>query len=609
MLGYGFSEEQTFAALSSLVPTGKPTAIILDSGSTDSGPEKLALGNMTCPRSSYVRDLSKLIELVTSFRVPLIFSSSGGDGSDAHVKEMLSIIEEVLASDANSGIQLKTIAIFAGVEKALVKTQLQSGAISGCGQCVPSLTEEAIEQSTSIVAQLGPEPFLDAMTANPDFNIIVGGRAYDPSPYVAYAAFQSHTQLIDATTEKRQKLFGAFTHMGKVMECGGQCAQPKSAGAVGTLYPDGEFDIAPLDPKAVCTPLSVAAHTLYEKTRPDILHGPGGHFDLTKSNYEQLSDGRSVKVSGSTFHFSKEAGSPYTLKLEAARVVGYRTVFMGSIRDPIVIGQIDTLIETIKGYVGFRHAATSSQWKVDFHVHGRNTDEVFLIAEVLDDSQIIATSVASTARVATVMGPCAELSVYHLMNLEDGEERLHPLASHEPILTNGDIGDKLAIRHSIRTIGCWKSLSSASPTPQAIHADIKKVTAIDTSTASKGDSRTLGESLPRPTKVGDLAKVIRSKNAGPYEITFDIIFGSGETYSRVRDSGMLTRQTVAQAFGLPEEQIIWCGFFTPALAFKLTIPRIRNGKPAAAGGFLENDVHGSQQYLPLFNMKIPNNYF
>ncbi|KAK9420503.1 hypothetical protein SUNI508_06243 [Seiridium unicorne] len=418
---------------------------------------------------------------------------------------MLSIIEEVLASDANSGIQLKTIAIFAGVEKALVKTRLQSGAISGCGQCVPSLTEEAIEQSTSIVAQLGPEPFLDAMTANPDFNIIESLRP-------------------------RQKLFGAFTHMGKIMECGGQCAQPKSAGAVGTLYPDGEFDIAPLDPKAVCTPLSVAAHTLYGKTRPDILHGPGGHLDLTKSNYEQLSDGRSVKVSGSTFHFSKEAGSPYTLKLEAARVVGYRTVFMGSIRDPILIGQIDTLIETIKGY----------PMEVDFHVHGRNTDEVFLVAEVLADSQIIATSVASTARVATVhgpypgqkatsgnfafgiggkleieMGPCAEFSVYHLMNLEDGEERLHPLASHEPILTNGDIGDKLAIRHSIRTIGCWKSLSSASPTPQAIHADIKKVTAIDTSTASKGDSRTLGESLSRPTKVGDLAKVIRSKNAGP----------------------------------------------------------------------------------------------
>ncbi|KAK9770759.1 hypothetical protein SCAR479_12550 [Seiridium cardinale] len=370
---------------------------------------------------------------------------------------------------SNSGVQLKTIAIFAGVDKALVKTRLQSRAISGCGQCVPQVIEEAVEQSTNIVAQLGLEPFLDAMTANPEFNNI--------------------------------KLFGAFTHMGKIMECGGQCAQPKSAGAIGTLYPNGEFDVAPLDPKAVCTPLSVAAHTLYEKTRPGTLHGPGGHLDLMEWNYEQLSDSRSVKISGSTFHFPKEAGSQYTLKLEAARVVRYRTVFMVSIRDSILNSQIGTLIETIKGYVRLRHAEISGQWKVDIHVHGRNTDQVFPVAEVLADPQILATSVASTTRVATAHGPCphqkatsgnfalgiggkleiemglcAESPVYHLMNLQPGEERLHPQASYEPILTNGDISDKLAIRHYTRAIGSGKSSSSASPTPPAIHADVKKVT-------------------------------------------------------------------------------------------------------------------------------------
>ena len=58
MLGYGLHEDQTAAALANKLSNGAPTALILDSGSTDSGPEKLALGCMTVPRDNYVRDLT-----------------------------------------------------------------------------------------------------------------------------------------------------------------------------------------------------------------------------------------------------------------------------------------------------------------------------------------------------------------------------------------------------------------------------------------------------------------------------------------------------------------------------------------------------------------------
>lgn len=101
MMGYGFDEKLTQTALESLVSTGTPTALILDSGSTDSGPEKLALGITTFPRSSYYRDLSKLLKLVYVFQVPLIFSSAGGDGSDAQVKEVSQIIEEIVSEKGN----------------------------------------------------------------------------------------------------------------------------------------------------------------------------------------------------------------------------------------------------------------------------------------------------------------------------------------------------------------------------------------------------------------------------------------------------------------------------------------------------------------------------
>lgn len=95
MLGFGLHADQTDAALAAKIPNGAPTAIILDAGSTDGGPEKLALGKMTIPRETYVRDLKKLIPLVWKYKVPLIFSSAGGDGSDEHVEEMLNIVREV----------------------------------------------------------------------------------------------------------------------------------------------------------------------------------------------------------------------------------------------------------------------------------------------------------------------------------------------------------------------------------------------------------------------------------------------------------------------------------------------------------------------------------
>lgn len=102
MLGFGLHFDQTDSALASKIPNGAPTAIILDAGSTDGGPEKLALGKMTIPRETYIRDLKKLIPLVWKHKVPLIFSSAGGDGSDEHVEEMLDIVREVCDAEISS---------------------------------------------------------------------------------------------------------------------------------------------------------------------------------------------------------------------------------------------------------------------------------------------------------------------------------------------------------------------------------------------------------------------------------------------------------------------------------------------------------------------------
>lgn len=95
MLGYGFDEQLTRDALQDIQSDGIPTALILDSGSTDSGPAKLATGSMTAPRSSYERDIQKLLSLSHDFQVPILISSAGGDGTDNHLNVFLDIIREI----------------------------------------------------------------------------------------------------------------------------------------------------------------------------------------------------------------------------------------------------------------------------------------------------------------------------------------------------------------------------------------------------------------------------------------------------------------------------------------------------------------------------------
>lgn len=101
MLGYGINQEHLDQGLAQTVPTGVPTAIILDSGSTDGGPNNLGLGCMSCPRSSYKRDLTKILTSSQRFRVPVLIGSAGGDGSDEHVEEICEIVKEITAEPGN----------------------------------------------------------------------------------------------------------------------------------------------------------------------------------------------------------------------------------------------------------------------------------------------------------------------------------------------------------------------------------------------------------------------------------------------------------------------------------------------------------------------------
>ena len=98
----------------------------------------------------------------------------------------------------------------------------------------------------------------------------------------------------------------------------------------------------------------------------------------------------------------------------------------------------------------------------------------------------------------------------------------------------------------------------------------------------------------------ELAKTIRSKNAGVDQITFDIIFRDRESYELVKSSGVLTAEAMSRLYAVPRERITAFVEYDPALAIKFTI---RRDRPSGSPG--ERDVFGAQQYAPLFDLPIP----
>ncbi len=100
--------------------------------------------------------------------------------------------------------------------------------------------------------------------------------------------------------------------------------------------------------------------------------------------------------------------------------------------------------------------------------------------------------------------------------------------------------------------------------------------------------------------LAELAKTVRSKNASPDKITFDIIFRERENYELVRNAKVLSRKSVARLFGIPEERVSDFVEFEPAFAIKFTIYR-----GLTSGSVGDGDIYGAQQYGPLLGIEVP----
>jgi hypothetical protein len=101
-------------------------------------------------------------------------------------------------------------------------------------------------------------------------------------------------------------------------------------------------------------------------------------------------------------------------------------------------------------------------------------------------------------------------------------------------------------------------------------------------------------------KLSDYAKVIRSKNAGPFSLTLDILFPQEKMYLKMKELDIFTKERIAELYQIDEQSIKDIIWFDPAYGIKIVMKR-----SCFSGGPGDRDVYGAQQHAPLLQIKLP----
>jgi len=428
ILGYGYPESSFRRGISR-----KPHCIAVDAGSTDPGPYYLGSGTPFTNRAAVKRDLRLMLVHGNKLKIPVVIGTAGGSGARPHVDWCEKIIREIAGEEK---LSFRLGIVYSDIDKKIVLqacTQKKLIPLQG----VPHASAEIINQTTYIAGQIGMEPIINLYKKG--CTVILAGRCYDPAVFAALPVHKGFDP-------------GLSLHCGKILECAAIAATPGSGSdcALGIIKKDS-FILETLSPQRKFTRKSAAAHTLYEKSDPSHLPGPGGMIDLTGTVFTELSGGR-VSVHGSRFIPSPQ----YFVKIEGARQTGYRTISIAGIRDPIMISQIDTITSLVKKKVTDNFVREKIKGEINFIVYGKNgvmsdrdpvkqtaSHELGVVIDAVGDTQDSSASLCALARstllhwgypnrISTAgnlafpfspsdakMGPVFEFSLYHLMPVDD----------------------------------------------------------------------------------------------------------------------------------------------------------------------------------------------
>jgi hypothetical protein len=301
-LGYGYPKSSMDQAMK-----GRIDAVISDAGSMDAGPYYLGTGTEYFEREAVKQDYRYMVEAGQKIDGPVILGSCGMAGGNRNLQWMVDVAKEVFAElnvrDA------KVAVIGAELDPAIIIRELKEGQLlpTGAG---PELDEAALRQST-IVGQMGIHPLMTALESGAKY--ILAGRSCD----IALFASDMIRRGIDP---------GLAYHVGHVLECGALACDPGSPSdcLVAEVYDDGTAVFVAPDPNRRCTPYSIAAHSLYEESHPQLQFYPEGILAMEKTQFFAR-DARTTGIRNSVFVRSAKPW-PWSIKLEGARCVGARKV-------------------------------------------------------------------------------------------------------------------------------------------------------------------------------------------------------------------------------------------------------------------------------------------
>jgi hypothetical protein len=317
-LGLGYDAEALARGIAA-----KPDLIAIDGGSTDSGPSYLGRGVSKYSRSGTKAEWKGLIAARAEAGCPLVIGTAGTCGTDSTVEWLYDITLEILSE---LGLTARIAVLKSEQPKEQVAGALAAGRIAPLPHA-PAINADLVRSTTHIVALAGAEQIAEALKTGAD--IVIAGRTTD-------------TAIIAALPIMRGDHAGAAWHAAKIGECGALCATNPQSGVIQIDIDSEGFTVTPLADGAHCTPHTVSAHMLYENSDPFILYEPGGHLDVTAANYAALDNTR-VRVTGSEWVPSDN----YTVKLEGARVAGFQTVLLATVRDRRYVENIRPWVDDI----------------------------------------------------------------------------------------------------------------------------------------------------------------------------------------------------------------------------------------------------------------------
>ena len=417
----------------------KPDLIGCDMGSIDIGPTYLGKGEMATSPAATRRDLRKVLLGARSIDVPLVIGSAGSAGAAPHLDATLAIVRDIARAE---GLHFRLGVLRADLSRDMLRASVRAGRVVGIDD-MPALTEDEVTEAAQIVGQMGMGPFRRALAE--DIDVLIAGRACDT------AIFASLPTMLDFPT-------GLSVHMAKIIECASLCCLPGGRDSILATLDEDMFELESMAEQRRATPVSVAAHSLYEQADPFTVYEPEGRLDLSSADYAAVDDRRCC-VSGAAWHPSVDP----CVKIEGARKIGERAVLLAGAADPRFIAQHRDILPAVAKVVRDLVCEDAPEdYTLRFRVYGVDgvrmaapaneppPGEVFVMGECIAPTAERAAEVVRTlkqyllhhgygGRLSTAgnlafpftppevsLGPAYRFNVYHLLHTAD-PDLLFPL--------------------------------------------------------------------------------------------------------------------------------------------------------------------------------------